>query len=154
MKMKYIRTFGYPLLDFDIILVAKRLHTIKGIKNDLKQKKFSIDKTRFDFSFNREIREKWGDQHLRGNENNISDLYRRRLQIEIAFRGMSRLGISNKSQNRNVWIGIMGITCLLYNIWQVQSLIIETTDLIAPAFELDEFMGKCVSRQYPQYFAC
>ncbi|MHA1729877.1 MAG: transposase [Promethearchaeota archaeon] len=46
----------------------------------------------------------------------IRNLYCKRWQIEIAFREIKRLGISVKTQNRDVRLGIMGVKSLLYNI--------------------------------------
>jgi len=146
------------MLNFDLLLVAKRKHTLTGIKNDLKSKKISFDDaSKRVFPLIVMFGKNGGITTLHGNESYIRDLYRQRWLIEIAFREMNKLGITNKSQNRNVRLGIMGAKSLLYNMWQVQRYLIRNEDplnKLSKVLELDEFLGRCCNQRYPLYIGC
>jgi len=152
MKEKYVKKEGYPLIKFDLLLVAKRSFTLKKIFNDLKQKKIKLDvASKRLFPLIVMFGSKTGIRTLHGNEHYIRDLYRQRWLIEIAFREMNRLGISQKVQNRNTRLNIIGVRSFLYNIWQTQRFLIQKSNLSGKELELNEFLGMCSDHRYPLY---
>jgi len=155
LKLTYVKKLGFPILNFDLILVAKRSYTLSRIKQDLKSNLITLnDASKRIFPLIVMFGKNGGVSSLHGNESYIRDLYRQRWLIEIAFREMNRLGISSKTQNRNVRLGIMGAKSLLYNIWQVQRHLINKEDPSDQALELDEFLGRCYTKRYPLYIGC
>ena len=155
LKLGYVKKFGFPTLNFDLLLVAKRSYTLSGIKRDLKSNKIALDDaSKRIFPLIVMFGRNGGVSSLHGNECHIRDLYRQRWQIEIAFREMNRLGISSRTRNRNIRLGIMGAKSLLYNIWQVQRYLIKKEDPSSEVLELDEFLGRCYNKRYPLYIGC
>lgn len=153
-KLNNKKGLGHPPLKFDLLLVAKRKYTLNGIKNDLRAKKISIiDASKRVFPLIVMLGKNGGVTKLRGNESYIRNLYRRRWLIEIAFREMNRLGQVNKSQDRDLRLGVMGAKSFLYNIWQVQRYLLKKEDPTEEEFELNEFLGKCYKKRYPRYFS-
>lgn len=152
MKLKYVKNIGIPTLNFDLLLVAKRSYSLSGLKKDLKSNKITlVEATRRIFPLIVMFGRNGGIKSLHYNESYIRNLYRSRWLIEIAFREMNRLGISYRSQNRNIRLGIMGVKSLIYNIWQVQRVLVKKENPSCDELELDEFLGKCYDRRYPQY---
>ncbi len=151
-KLKYVKKLRYPVLNFDLLLAAKRSYTLSGIIRDLKSNKIALaDASKRIFPLIVMFGKNGGIKSLHGNESYIRNLYRRRWWIEIAFREMNRLGITSKSQNRNARLGIMGVKSLLYNIWQVQRHLIKISNPSSKELELDEFLGRCYNKRYPLY---
>lgn len=152
MKLSYKKKLGYPKLHFDLLLVAKRKYTLNEIKMDLKKGKITlVNANKRMFPLLVMFGKNGGVTQLRGNESYIRNLYRRRWLIEIAFREMNRLGITTKSQNRDLRLGVMGAKSLLYNIWQVQRYLLRKEDHSMEELELNEFLGRCYQQRYPQY---
>ena len=136
----------------DLLLVAKRTFSLSGIKRDLKSGIITfVEASKRIFPLIVMFGRNGGVISLHGNEKYIRDLYRRRWWIEIAFREMNRLGITSRSQNRNVRLGIMGLNSFLYNIWQVQRYLIRSNNPLNIELGLDEFLGRCYTRRYPMY---
>ena len=118
LKLGYVKKIGFPTLKFDLPLVAKRSYTLSRIKHDLKTNMITLDDaSKRIFPLIVIFGRNGGLSSLHGNECHIRDLYRQRWLIEIAFRGINRLGISSKTQKRNIRLGIMGAKSPLYNIW-------------------------------------
>lgn len=155
LKLNYVKKVGYPKLNFDLLLVAKRKYTLTGVKLDLKSNKISLDDaSKRIFPLIVMFGKNGGITGLHGNESYIRNLYRQRWLIEIAFREMNKLGITNKTQNRNVRLGFMGAKSLLYNMWQVQRHLVQINDSSSNVLELDEFLGRCCNQRYPLYIGC
>ncbi|WP_457559068.1 hypothetical protein [Candidatus Harpocratesius sp.] len=155
LKLSYVKKIGYPILNFDLLLVAKRNYTLSRIKRDLKSNKITFDDaSKRIFLLMVIFGRNGGVSSLHGNECHIRDLYCQRWLIEIAFREMNRLGISSRTQNRNIRLGIMGAISFLYNIWQVKRNLIIKEEPSSEALELDEFRGRCYNKRYPQYIGC
>ena len=154
LKLKYVKGKGYPLLRFNLLLCAKRSYHLNDIKQDFQKGNLTIDEaTKRIFPLIILIGNSTGVKTLHGNETYIRFLYRRRWLIEIAFREMNRLGISNRVQCRDVRLGIMGAKSLVYNFWQVQRLIEKKANPLSPALELNEFIGMTLTNRYRQYIA-
>jgi hypothetical protein len=152
MKLGYIKKQGHTLLKFDLLLVAKRSHSLRKVHQDLKKNQIDLGTaSKRIFPLIVLFAAKTGIKTLHGNENYIRGLYRQRWLIEIAFREMNRLGIGNKSQNRNIRLGQLGMQCLLYNMWQTQRALIKRDDPSAADLELNEFLGKFPERRYLRY---
>lgn len=153
-KLPYVRGKGQPLLEFDLLLAAKRKYRLDQVKRGFTTKKLSIDDAKkriFPLIVLRAGTR--GITKLSGNESYIRQLYRQRWFIEIAFREMNRLGISSHLRGRDSRLGILGAKALLYNIWQVQRILAAKADPIAEPLELNEFLGKTISRRYYQYLS-
>jgi hypothetical protein len=154
MKLPYVKGQGHPLLVFDVVIVARRTYRLDQIHRDLKANKITIsDAVKRVFPLLVLRANNGGIKKLCGNERYIRDLYRCRWQIEIAFREMNKFGISNRMQNRDARLGIMGIKSFLYNVWQVQRYLIRNEDPKSPELELDEFLGKTYTHRYPIYIS-
>lgn len=151
-KLKYVKGFGYPKVHFDLLLAAKRKHTLGKIKNALRKGKITQKEAeKRIFPLIVMFGNNGGVTKLQGNESYIRNLYRRRWLIEIAFREMNRLGLVNKSQNRDLRLATMGAKSLLYNIWQVQRHLLKKEDPSDDELDLNEFLGRCYRRRYPRY---
>jgi hypothetical protein len=154
MKLSYVRGKGYPLLEFDLELVAKRSYRMDGIKREFKTNKITLavaKKRIFPLIVSRGGT--CGITKLDGNASYIRLLYRQRWFIEIAFREMNRLGISSHLRGRDSRLGILGAKALLYNIWQVQCFLAAKADPAAEPLELNEFLGKTISRRFYPYLS-
>lgn len=152
MKLKYVKGIGQTYLTFDILLVAKRKYRLDGIKRDYHAELLSPEKaSKQIFPLIVLIANPKGITKLRGNENYIRTLYRRRWFIEIAFREMNKLGFSFRLQGRDARLGILGSKALLYNIWQVQRYILRKNTSHKRELELDDFLGKTFTYRYLQY---
>lgn len=149
MKLGYMKKVGFPHLNFDLLLVAKRSFSLKKIKQDLKANIIDLDhaKKRI-FPLIVLFGSKQGIKTLHGNESYIRDIYRQRWLIEIAFREMNRLGIGNHTQNRNIRLNFLGSKCFLYNLWQIQRTLVQRESSTATELELNEFLGKCTECRY------
>ena len=151
-KQKYVKNIGYPLLRFDLLLCAKRSYSLNEIKQDFQKGNLTLDEaSKRIFPLIILFGNSKGITTLHGNETYIRYLYRRRWLIEIAFREMNRLGISNRVQCRNVRLGIMGAKSLVYNFWQVHRLKVQKVDPLSAPLELNEFIGKLLSNRYRPY---
>jgi len=150
--LKYVKKQGFPKVTFDLLIVAKKSYTLNEIREEVNQNKITlVQALKRIFPL---IVGLWGDQGistLKGNEKYIRNLYRQRWAIEIAFREMNRLGISNHMQNRDGRLSIMGAKCLIYNIWQVQRDLIQKENPISAPLELNEFLGKTQIHRYIHY---
>ena len=154
MKLKYTKKVGYPKLQFGLLLCAKRSFHLNEIKKDFKAGKINLhEATRHIFPLLVLFGTSKGITTLHGNETYIRFLYRCRWWIEIAFREMNRLGITDRVQCRDVRLGIRGAKSLLYNFWQVQRVRTKIIDPASPSLELDEFAGRTVSSRYIPYIA-
>lgn len=154
MKLSYVRGKGYPLLEFDLELAAKRSYRMDGIKREFKANKITLavaKKRIFPLIVSRGGTR--GITKLDGNASYIRLLYRQRWFIEIAFREMNRLGISSHLRGRDSRLGILGAKALLYNIWQVQCFLAAKADPAAEPLELNEFLGKKMSRRFYSYLS-
>jgi len=154
MKLSYARGKGYPLLEFDLELAAKRSYRMDAIKRELKANKITFMEAKiriFPLIVSRGGTR--GITKLDGNASYIRLLYRQRWFIEIAFREMNRLGISSHLRGRDSRLGILGAKALLYNIWQVQRFLAAQADPAAEPLELNEFLGKTMSRRFYPYFS-
>jgi Transposase DDE domain len=152
-KLAYVRNRGFPTLKFDLLLVAKRSYTLTQIKHDLKSTAITlVDAVKRIFPLIVMFGRNGGIKTLHGNENYVRNLYRQRWWIEIAFREMNRLGITDRSQNRTRRLGSMGVKSLLYNIWQVQRHLLKKEDPSSEPLELDEFLGKCYNKRCPSIY--
>src|SRR5271157_3273379 len=153
-KLSYVRKKGYPLLEFDLELGAKRNYQMDRIKREFKAKIITMEEAKkhiFPLIVLRAgIR---GITKMEGNASYIRFLYRQRWFIEIAFREMNRLGISSHLRGRDSQLGILGAKALLYNIWQVQRYLAAKEDPSAEPLELNEFLGKTISRRYYPYLS-
>ena len=151
-KLKYVKGVGYPILVFDLLLVAKRKYKLNDILKDFKSKKLTpMDASKRIFPLIVHFANYKGIKTLHGNESYIRYLYRCRWEIEIAFREMNKLGIANRMQNRDARLGTMGAKSLLYNIWQVQRYLVQKENPCAKELQLDEFLGKTYKQRYPTY---
>ena len=149
MKLSYIKKIGFPQLRFDLLLMTKRSFSLNQIKQDLRQKRIDLSTaSKRIFPLLVLFGSKNGIKTLHGNEYYIRGLYRQRWLIEIAFREMNRLGISDKLQNRNKRLNIFGVKCVLYNIWQVQRVLARNAESPGDHLELNEFIGKCSNNRY------
>jgi hypothetical protein len=154
MRLNYVRRKGYPLLEFDLLLAAKRKYRLDRVKRDLGGKKITLaDAKKRVFPLIVLRANRGGIQKMLGNESYIRILYRQRWFIEIAFREMNRLGITSHLRGRDSRLGILGAKALLYNIWQVQRFLAVSDVPAAKPLELDEFLGKTISRRYYQYIS-
>ncbi len=154
MKLPYIRGKGQSLLNFNLLLAAKRKYRLDAVKREFDAKKISLDDAKkriFPMIVLRAGIK--GITKLVGNESYIRFLYRQRWLIEIAFREMNRLGISSHLRGRDSRLGILGAKALLYNIWQVQRFLAAKADPAAEPLELNEFLGKTISRRFYQYLS-
>jgi len=154
MKLPYVRKKGIPLLDFDLLLAAKRRFRLDQVKRDFESMKLSItDAKKRIFPLVVLRAGARGITKIKGNESYIRQLYRQRWFIEIAFREMNRLGISSHLRGRDSRLGILGAKALMYNIWQVQRLLAAKADPTAEPLELNEFLGKTFSRRFYPYLS-
>jgi hypothetical protein len=154
MKLPYVRKKGIPLLEFDLLLAAKRKYKLDQVKRDFDSKKLSItDAKKRIFPLVVLRVGSRGITKIKGNESYIRQLYRQRWFIEIAFREMNRLGISSHLRGRDSRLGILGAKALIYNIWQVQRLLATRADPTAEPLELNEFLGKTFSRRFYPYMS-
>ncbi len=154
MTLPYVRGKGQPLLEFDLILAAKRKYHLDQVKREFDAKKLSItDAKKRIFPLVILRAGSRGITKIRGNEDYIRRLYRQRWFIEIAFREMNRLGISSHLRGRDSRLGILGVKALIYNIWQVQRLLAARADPTAEPLELNEFLGKTFSRRFYPYLS-
>lgn len=152
-KLEYVKGKGYTKLEFDVLLVAKRSYRLDQLKRHFKNGKLDYDHAaRRIFPLVILKGNDNGIKRLKGNESYIRKLYRERWMIEIAFREMNRLGISTRLQGRDARLAILGAKSLLYNIWQVQRAIVRKNYPLAPALELNEFLGMGYKQRYPRYF--
>jgi hypothetical protein len=152
--LPYVRGKGNPLLEFDLLLAAKRKYHLDQVKRDFEAMKLSItDAKKRMFPLVVLRAGSRGITRIRGNEGYIRQLYRLRWFIEIAFREMNRLGISSHLRGRDSRLGILGAKALIYNIWQVQRCLAARADPSAEPLELNEFLGKTVSRRYYPYLS-
>jgi len=153
-RLPYVRKKGYPLVDFDLMLAAKRRYRLDQVKLDFEKGKLSISDAKkriFPLVILRAGTR--GITKLRGNESYIRQLYRQRWFIEIAFREMNRLGISSHLRGRDSRLGILGAKALIYNIWQVQRLLAAREDPAAEPLELSEFLGKTFTHRFYAYMS-
>lgn len=149
MKLGYVKKIGFPQLRFELLLIAKRSFSLKQIKQDLRHKKIDLSTaSKRIFPLLVLLGSRNGIKKLHGNEYYIRGLYRQRWLIEIAFREMNRLGISEKLQNRDTRLNIFGAKCVLYNIWQVQRVLARRNNSSGDLLELNEFLGKCSECRY------
>lgn len=152
MKLEYLKGKGYELLNFNVLLVAKRTHRLDEIKRKYRAKRISFEKaSQRIFPLIVLFANSAGISKLRNNETYIRNLYRQRWLIEIAFREMNKLGISSRLQGRDAKLGILGIRAFLYNIWQVQRYLVHKMAPRQKELELDEFLGKTCTNRYYQY---
>ncbi len=152
MKLGYIKGKGQTYLRFDLLLVAKRKHSLDKIKRDYCAKRLTLDKaSKQIFPLIVLFSNLRGITKLRGNETYIRSLYRRRWLIEIAFREMNKFGFSFRLQGRDARLCILGARALLYNIWQVQRYMIRDKTSIGKELSLDEFLGKTFTSRYFHY---
>ncbi len=142
-KLKYKKGMGYPVLKFDLLLCAKRKNSLTQILKDFKKQLIDITEgIKKIFPLIVLFGNKRGIKGLRGNESHIRNLYKTRWWIEIAFREMNRLGISTHMQGRNNRMDIMGAKSLVYNIWQVNRLLLKKENPNLPDLELNVFLEK------------
>jgi hypothetical protein len=153
-KLPYVRGKGQPLLEFDLLLAAKRKFRLDHVKREFEAKQLSLtDAKKRIFPLVVLRAGAHGIKKLRGNESYIRQLYRQRWFIEIAFREMNRLGIASHLRGRDSRLGILGAKALLYNVWQVQRLLATKADSAAEPLELNEFLGKTISRRFYPYLS-
>ena len=153
-KLPYVQGYGYPLVEFDLLVCARYKNKINAIKRDLDAGKISLEqamKRVFPLIVLRASGN--GIKKLRGNEGYIRNLYRQRWLIEIAFREMNRLGIASHLRSRDGRLGVFGAKSLVYNIWQVQCYLAGVEDPGSGPLELNEFLGKTLSRRHYVYAA-
>lgn len=151
-KLSYKKGVGFPSVNFDLLLVAKRKNNLTEVKRAFNRGTLTLTQAcKRIFPLIVYLGNGRGITTLRGNETYIRYLYRRRWEIEIAFREMNRLGIITHIQNRDIRLAIMGVKSLLYNMWQVQRHLIHKEDPAGDSLELTEFLGKVPRRRYAQY---
>lgn len=154
MDLEYLKGTGYTVLEFDVLLVAKRKHRLDEIKRDYLANRLSLEKaSRRIFPLIVLFANPTGISKLRNNETYIRNLYRQRWLIEIAFREMNKLGISSRYQGRDARLGILGARAFLYNVWQVQRYLIRKATPDDRILEFDEFLGKTLEARYFQYIS-
>jgi len=149
MKLGYVRKQGHLILEFGVVLCAKRSWKLNKIKADYTNGTLSLDDAAARiFPLIVVIANKCGITKIHGNESRIRMLYRTRWNIEIAFREMNRLGLTSRSQHRDGRLAAMGARIFVYNIWQVSRALLKKANPDAPAMELNEFLGRgCIPRQ-------
>ena len=154
MELEYLKGTGYIVLEFDVLLVAKRKHHLDEIKRDYLANRLSLEAaSKRIFPLIVLFANPTGISKLRNNETYIRNLYRQRWLIEIAFREMNKLGISSRYQGRDARLGILGARAFLYNIWQVQRHLIRKATPNERILEFDEFLGKTLKTRYFQYIS-
>lgn len=153
-KLNYARGKGYPQVDFDLLVCARYKRKLDRVKRDFVEKKITLaEAMKRVFPLLIMKAGKGGIKKIKGNEGYIRMLYRQRWLIEIAFREMNRLGISTHVRSRDGRLGVFGAKSLVYNIWQVQCYLAELRDPASGRLELNEFLGKTISRRYYSYIA-
>ncbi|MFX0101570.1 MAG: transposase [Candidatus Hodarchaeota archaeon] len=152
MRLKYVRGFGYPYLEFDLVLQAKRSYRLDAIKRDYNKGKLSLDDaSKRIFPLLVLLASKRGIKKIKGNENYIRTLYRARWNIEIAFREMNKLGITTHYRHRDGRLAAMGARILVYNMWQVQRHILKKAKGESKPLELAEFLGRSWFQRHVVY---
>jgi hypothetical protein len=149
MKLGYVRKQGHLILEFDVVLCAKRSWKLSKVKADYTNGTLSLDDAAARiFPLIVVIVNNRGITKIHGNESRIRMLYRTRWNIEIAFREMNRLGLTSRSRHRDGRLAAMGARIFVYNIWQVSRVLLKKANPDAPAMELNEFLGRgCIPRQ-------
>ena len=143
MRLKHIRGVGYPRLEFDLVLQAKRSFRLDAIKRDFNKGKLSLEQSsKRIFPLLVLIGSRHGIRRVKGNESYIRSLYRSRWSIEIAFCEMNRLGITTHYRHRDGRLAVMGAKILVYNMWQVQRYLLRRFDPSSRPLELVEFLGR------------
>jgi hypothetical protein len=144
LKLRYVKKFGWKNLVMGVVIEGKRGHTLDQVKRDFKHgtlTESAASKQVFPLLVIKG--NKHGVQMLRGNEQYIRSLYRERWAIEIAFRQTHLLGIANWLQQRDKRLFRFACKCLLYNLWQIERMIIEEQTPGSKPLTLDEFCGRC-----------
>jgi hypothetical protein len=142
LKLRYVKQYGYPYLMMGVVLAGKRGHDLHEVKTDFKQGKITQDiasKRIFPLLVIRGNTH--GIQALKGKENYVRALYRKRWAIEIAFRTTHLLGISNWIQQRDIRLFRFTCKCMIYNLWQIKRDEIQQKDPNATPVSLEEFCG-------------
>ena len=83
-----------------------------------------------------------GITKVNGNEKYIRDLYRKRWDIEIAFRTKHLIGIGNWLTNRDSRLLRFGLKCFIYNQWQISQYVQSRSNSAANSITLKEFCGR------------
>jgi hypothetical protein len=153
-NLPYVRGKGKQVLEFDLLLAAKRKYRLDAVKREFDAKKITLEQAKKRiFPLIVLLAGTRGITKLEGNASYIRFLYRQRWFIEVAFREMNRLGITSHLRGRDSRLGILAAKALLYNIWQVQRFLAAKKDPSAKPLELNEFLGKTSSRRYYPYLS-
>jgi hypothetical protein len=143
LKLKYVKKFGWKTMRMGYVLVGKRGFNLQEVKKDYKGGKISLSTASSRIFPLLIIRgNKRSVKILDGNANYIRSLYRRRWEIEIAFRENNRLGISNRIQNRSIRLFRFTMGCVIYNTWQIYRYLFSKYKSDGGVLSLDEFCGK------------
>jgi hypothetical protein len=151
LKLKYVKKQGWKHLTMGFIIVGKRGHHLDEVKRGLKTGKINIDTaSQRVFPLLVVRAHKKSVRIVDGNANYIRELYRQRWAIEIAFREVNLLGISNWIQNRGVRLFRFTMKCVVYNMWQISRVMIKQENPDAADLTLDEFCGRLWINRTPQ----
>jgi hypothetical protein len=143
LKLTYVKKSGWQRLSMDLVIVGKRGYTLDEVKKEFRSGKITKEEaSKRVFPLLIVKGNSRGIQAIRGNENYIRSLYRKRWTIEIAFRQTHLIGISNWFHERGTRLIHFAMKCLVYNLWQMNKHIISQENQKEPALNLDEFCGK------------
>jgi hypothetical protein len=148
LKLKYVRQVGQIYLIMDIILYGKKGHTLSQVKKDFKAGLISEEdaaKRIFPLFYIKANNK--GVKKVKGSENYIRDLYRKRWAIEIAFRTSHVIGIRNWLKNRDSRLLRFGFKCFIYNQWQISRVIQSKENPDDEALTLKEFCGRLTTNR-------
>jgi hypothetical protein len=142
LKLRYVKKVGIQHLMMGVVLAGKRGHDLQTTKKEFKQGKITQTQANKQIFPLLVIRgNSHGVQVLQGNENYIRSLYRERWAIEIAFRSIHLLGISNWVQQRDTRLLRFSCKCMIYNLWQIEREKILQQAPLAEPLSLNEFCG-------------
>lgn len=140
------------MLNFDVLLVAKRKHRLDEIRKHYRHKKWTLEEAaRRIFPLIVLRASPHGVSKLRGNETYIRNLYHRRWLLEIEFRQMNLFGYSVRLLGRDARLSYYGVKALLYSIWQTQRYLFQDEYPGEILLQFDEFLGKKYIYRYFHY---
>mgnify|MGYP001045166949 CR=1 FL=1 len=143
LNLKYVRGVGWKCLTMNFILFGKGNHQLSQVKRDYQSGLISLETAMsrvFPLLFI--FGNKNGITKVNGNEKYIRDLYRKRWDIEIAFRTKHLIGIGNWLTNRDSRLLRFGLKCFIYNQWQISQYVQSRSNSAANSITLKEFCGR------------
>ncbi|MHA1699831.1 MAG: hypothetical protein ACTSWN_13395 [Promethearchaeota archaeon] len=114
MRFKYVRGVGYPRMEFDLFLQAKRSFGLGAIKRNFNKGRLSLEQaSKRIFPLLVLIARMHGIRKLKENESHARLFYRSWWSIKITFYGMNRLAITTRYRHCDGRLAVMGAKIFL-----------------------------------------